>query len=98
MSSDFAFSESAELGWKIGHKNRNGEEFVICFRDESCTFFLKNRANKDSFDVVREGKYENCKYFLERKQNKDSYDVGREDKLKIAKKNSEKKQRLFRRW
>ena len=51
--------------------------------------FLKKKANKDSFDVGREGKCENCKYFLEKKakqKNKDSYDVGREDKLKIAKK------------
>ena len=32
--------------------------------------FLKKKANKDSFDVGREGKCENCKYFLEKKQNK----------------------------
>ena len=70
MSSDFAFSESAELGWKIGHKNRNGEEFVICFRDESCKYFLKKKANKDSFNVGREGKCENCKYFLEKSKTK----------------------------
>ena len=32
--------------------------------------FLKKKANKDSFDVGREGKCENCKYFFRRKKTK----------------------------
>ena len=56
MSSDFAFSESAELGWKIGHKNRNGEEFVICFRDESCKYFFNA--------LMDDGEITNCYHIL----------------------------------
>ena len=61
---------------------------------------LKKKANKDSFDVGREGKCENCKYFFRKKakqKNKDSYNVGREDKCENWKerKNWEKNKDSF---